>query len=180
MYRDSTTGSLQNYVSFMLINDTSLMAWLKRVYVASYHCFRLGFFPLRFFIFKTSSICVLYRRYSYLIQEVWRNSYIFFTFLKNGAVTWPQDVVSPWKTVPRLPNVCCYLASSNLFSGCKKFKLMKLPRINSGSWTFLFTVTAHVRISFLQFGLLHVAKEKSRYAGVCEMCIWSVCVFQKG
>lgn len=37
--RDLTTRSLQNGVSFMLINDTSLIAWVKVVYVASYGWF---------------------------------------------------------------------------------------------------------------------------------------------
>lgn len=164
-------GSSQNYVSFMVINDTSLMTWVKRAYVASYHWFGLIFFPSTFFFLRE----VAYVCYTGGTPAVC--SYIFFTFLKNGAVTWPQDVVSPWKTLPRLPNVCCYLASSNLFSGCKKFKLMKLPRINSRSWTFLFTITSHVRISFVQFGLLHIAKEKSRD---CMKCVFGGCVFQKG
>lgn len=96
---------------------------------------------------------------------------VFFTFLKNGAVTWPRDVLSPWQTLQKLPNVCCYLARSDLFSGCKEFKLMKLLKISSRSWTFLFTITSHVRISFVQFSLLHIAKGKSRDAGVCDACL---------
>lgn len=102
-------------------------------------------------------------------------SYVFFTFLKNGAVTWPQDVLSLWKALQRLPNVCCYLARSDLFSGCKKFKLMELLKISSRSWMLLFTITSHVRISFVRFSLLHFAKELE-----CVKCVFGEDMFQKG
>lgn len=136
--RDLTTRSLQKGISFMLINDTSWIAWVKVVMLLV-----TGFFfPL--------------------------------TFLKTGAVTWPQDVVSPDRLCETFQSACCYLASSDLFSGCKKFKLMKPPRTNSRSRTFLFTTASHGRSSFVHFGLLRVAEQKCRHVGLCEMCIWRV------
>lgn len=71
-------------------------------------------------------------------------------------------------------NACCYLANSDLFSGCKKFKLMKLLRTTSRSRTFLFTTASRGRSSFVHFGLLRVAEQKFRHVGLCEMCIWRV------
>lgn len=75
--------------------------------------------------------------------------------------------------------MCGCLASSDLFGGCKKFKLMELPRINSRSWKFLFAVTSHARINFVQLGLLCIAEEESRDVGVCEMPFGG-CVLQRG
>lgn len=102
-------------------------------------------------------ICLLFIHFLHIPQK-------WSSYMTSGCCFTLKDSVDTC-------SVCCYLAISNLFSGCKKFILMNLLKINSRTWTFLFAAASHVRISFAQFGLVHIAKGKSRDVGVCEVCV---------
>lgn len=102
-------------------------------------------------------------------------AYFFFTFLKNGAVMWPQDVVSPRQTLPRLSKMCVAIWQALTCSvGVKGSNWWKRWEQTRDHERFLFTTASCGRISFVHFGLLQVAEQKFRRLGLREMCIWRV------
>lgn len=62
-------------------------------------------------------VCLLFIHFPHIPQK-------WSSYMTSGCCFTLKDSVDT-------SSVCCYLAISNLFSGCKKFKLMNLLKINS-------------------------------------------------
>lgn len=114
MYTDSTTRSLQNCISFMLIKDELLMAQVKGVYIVV--TVGLGWVPPppHFFIFNTSNMYVLYRRYACLFIHFPHIPQKWSSYMTSGCCFTLKDSVDT-------SSVCCYLAVSNCLVGVKSY-----------------------------------------------------------